>query len=171
MAARPAVKPVAKADAAAAPPAPAAPAPKRARNKLIAIVAAGALLLAGGGAAAYFTLGSTHEQAEAKRVPVFVDLETFTVNLREPDDDRFMQVKLVAELKDSASGEVMKAMMPAVRNEILLLLGSKQAQEISTREGKELLAQEIVAAANKTLAGTAAEKSVESVNFTHLIIQ
>ena len=169
MAARPAVKPEAKADA-AAPAAPAAPS-KRAPKKLIAIVAAGVLLLAGGGAAAYFALGNRHEPAETKRVPVFVELETFTVNLREPDDDRFMQVKLVAEVKDSASSEALKSMMPAVRNEILLLLGSKQAQDISTREGKQTLAQEIVVAVNKTLAGTPAEKSVQSVNFTHLIVQ
>jgi flagellar basal body-associated protein FliL len=43
--------------------------------------------------------------------------------------------------------------------------------EIATRDGKEKLAQEIVASANKILEGTPAAKSVEGVNFTHLIIQ
>jgi len=147
-------------------------------RKLVMIVAAGAVLAIGGGAAAFFMLGAkaddgehVEKKSEPKKMPVFVDLETFTVNLREPDDERFMQVKLVAELKDAQSGEVLKTMMPAVRSEILLLLGSKQVHDIANREGKETLAKEIVAAANKTLVGTPAEKSVESVNFTHLIVQ
>lgn len=156
------------------------PAPKKGgMKKLIVIgVAATALLAGAGGAAAYLLMGKKHadseqaeKKAEPKKMPVFVDLDTFTVNLREPDDDRFMQLKLVAEMKDAPSGEVLKTMMPAVRSEILLLLSSKLAQDVNSREGKEALAKEIVAAANKPLAGTAAEKSVEAVNFTHLIIQ
>ncbi len=157
------------------------PAPKTGnRKKLVVLVAAGVLLLAGaGGAAAFLLLGKKHTEAEpagekkseSKKLPVFVDLETFTVNLREPDDDRFMQVKLVAEVKDAGSGELLKTMMPAVRSEILLLLGSKRVQDVATREGKETLAREIVAAANKPLAGTPAESTVEAVNFTHLIVQ
>jgi flagellar FliL protein len=66
---------------------------------------------------------------------------------------------------------MLKTLMPSVRNEILLLLGSKQAAEVASREGKEKLAQEIIASANKILEGTPAAKSVEGVNFTHLIIQ
>ena len=131
-----------------------------------------------GAVAAVVVLGKKSEQsadgekkAAPKKMPVFVDLETFTVNLREDDDERFMQVKLVAEVKDAPSGELLKTLMPSVRNEILLLLGSKKPSEVSTRDGKEKLAQEIVASANKILEGTPAAKSVEGVNFTHLIIQ
>ncbi len=149
------------------------------KKKLVVMILAGALLLgAGGGAAAYFVFGrkadDTSQAASTqaqRKAPVFVDLETFTVNLREPDDDRFIQVRLVMELKDARSGDLLKTLMPAVRNEILLLLGSKSAQELAGREGKEQLAQDIVAAANKPLAGTPADGAVENVNFTHLIIQ
>jgi flagellar FliL protein len=151
---------------------------KGGKGKLIIIGAlAGVLLLGGGGAAAWVLMGKKAEHADAdkkvapKKMPVFVDLETFTVNLKDNDDERFMQVKLVAEVKDAPAGEMLKTLMPAVRNEILLLLGSKQVAEIATRDGKEKLAQEIVASANKVLEGTPAAKSVEGVNFTHLIIQ
>jgi flagellar FliL protein len=157
---------------------PAAEAPKTGgKGKLIAIVAVvGVLLLGGGGAGAWLLLGKKgSEQAEAKvapkKMPVFVDLDMFTVNLKDKDDERFMQVKLVAEVRDAPAGEMLKTLMPSVRNEILLLLGSKQAGEVATREGKEKLAQEIVASANKVLEGTPAAKSVEGVNFTHLIVQ
>jgi flagellar FliL protein len=103
--------------------------------------------------------------------PVFVELDMFTANLKDDDGDRFIQMKLVAEMRDQPSGEMLKNMMPAVRNEVLLLLGSKEAKDIATREGKEKLAGEIVAAANKTLEGTPAANGVEGVNFTHIIVQ
>jgi flagellar protein FliL len=162
----------------AAKEAPAAEAPKKGgKGKLIAIAAvAGVLVLGGGGAGAWLLLGKKGgEPGEAKvapkKMPVFVELDMFTVNLKDKEDERFMQVKLVAEVKDAPAGEMLKTLMPSVRNEILLLLGSKQAGEVATREGKEKLAQEIVASANKVLEGTPAAKSVEGVNFTHLIVQ
>lgn len=103
--------------------------------------------------------------------PVFVELDMFTANLKDNDDDRFIQVKLVAEVRDAPAGEMLKTMMPAVRNEVLLLLGSKESKEILTRDGKEKLAHEIVTAANKTLDGTPYANGVEGVNFTHIIVQ
>lgn len=103
--------------------------------------------------------------------PVFVELDMFTANLRDDDSDRFIQVKLVAEVRDAPAGEMLKTMMPAVRNEVLLVLGSKEAKDVATRGGKERLAGEIVAAANKTLEGTSAANGVEGVNFTHIIVQ
>jgi flagellar FliL protein len=151
--------------------------PKKSKGKLFLIIGVGFTLLAGGGAAAYLLMGkkdaaqAAENQAEPRKTPVFVDLDSFTVNLRDDDADRFMQVKLVAEMKDTASGEVLKNMMPAVRSEILLLLGSKKSDDLATREGKEKLAREIITAANKPLERTSAERSVEAVNFTHLIIQ
>ncbi|MFZ5539319.1 MAG: flagellar basal body-associated protein FliL [Pseudomonadota bacterium] len=155
-----------------------AKAPTKSKSKLLLIVGVGAALLAaGGGAAAYLLIGkkdaahAAEQKAPPKKAPVFVDLESFTVNLSDEDDNRFMQVKLVAEMRDNAAGEVLKNMMPAVRSEILLLLGSKRSTDLATREGKEKLAQEIIAAANKALERTPAEKGVEAVNFTHLIIQ
>ncbi len=161
--------------------APAEGAKKGGKGKLIIIGAVAAvLLLGGGGAAAWVLMGkkkdehaeaATEKKAGPKKMPVFVELEMFTVNLKDAEQERFMQVKLVAEVKDAPAGDMLKTLMPSVRNEILLLLGSKQAAEVSTREGKEKLAAEIVEASNKILEGTPAAKSVEGVNFTHLIIQ
>lgn len=153
--------------------------PKGGKRKLIIIAVAAVVLLAGGGAGAWVMLGkksetSAEKKPEPKKTPVFVELDTFTVNLRKEAADeveRFMQVKLVAEVKDAPTGEVVKTMMPAVRSEIILLLGSKRAEDVASREGKEKLAGEIVLAANKPLERTPAEKGVEGVNFTHIIVQ
>ena len=147
------------------------------KTKLLVIAAvAGVLLLGGGGAAAWVLMGkkgdaSAEKKAEPKKMPVFVELDTFVVNLKDGDGERFMQVKLVAEVKDAPAGEMMKTLMPALRNELLLLLGSKEAPQLASREGKEALAKEIVTASNKILEGTPAAGGVEGVNFTHLIIQ
>jgi flagellar FliL protein len=155
--------------------------PKKGMGKLLILIGIAVAVLAAGGAAAYLLLGkkdvsATGEpRAEARRTPVFVDLDMFTVNLRVPPDsdesERYFQVKLVAEMRDAGSGEVLKNMMPSVRNEVLLLLGGKTAAELASREGKETLARDIVAAVNKPLAGTSAAGGVQGVNFTYFIIQ
>lgn len=115
--------------------------------------------------------GKKSRKRKKDHAPVFVEMEMFTANLRDADEDRFIQVRLVAEVRDAPAGEMLKTMMPAVRNEVLLLLGSKESKEIASREGKEKLAGEIVAAANHTLEGTPAANGVEGVNFTHIIVQ
>ena len=159
-----------------APAATAGTAGKKPNKKKLMIIGAAAavLLLGGGGAAAWVLMGKTgdaHARPEPKKMPVFVELDTFVVNLKDKDSERFMQVKLVAEVRDAPAGEMMKTLMPSLRNEILLLLGSKEAEQIATREGKQTLAKEIVAASNKILEGTPAAGGVEGVNFTHLIVQ
>jgi flagellar FliL protein len=111
------------------------------------------------------------KRKKKEHAPVFVELDMFTANLKDEDADRFIQIKLVAEVRDAPAGEMLKTMMPAVRNEVLLLLGSKESKDIATRAGKEKLAGEIVAAANHTLEGTPAADGVEGVNFTHIIVQ
>jgi len=156
--------------------APAEAAPKKGKRNLLVIGGVAALVLLGGGTTGYVVLEKSADhgkdaKATPKKMPVFVNLDTFTVNLPGVDADRFMQVKLVAEVRDAASGEMLKTLMPAVRNEILLLLGSKNAADVATREGKQKLAAEIVVAANKPLDGTPAASGVEGVNFTHLIVQ
>jgi flagellar basal body-associated protein FliL len=62
-------------------------------------------------------------------------------------------------------------MLPALRAEILLVLSSRQAADLASREGKETLANDIVAAANKALEHTPANHSVAAVRITQLIIQ
>lgn len=157
---------------------------RKKKRMIILGVAATLVLGGGGGGTAWFMArkkaqeaeGAGAEQAkvEPKKMPVFVDLESFTVNLHKEsseDIDRFMQIKLVAEAKDVPAGEVIKSLMPAVRNEIILLLGSKRPEEVESREGKEALVKEIMLAANKPLARTPAENGIEGVNITHIIVQ
>ena len=147
-------------------------APKKGKKKLIIIIAAVVALLgvAGGGAAVYMKKkaaaeaeaaaaaeddeegdGHTTKKAAAKEhkkdekhaPPVFVPLDPFVVNLADREADRFAQVGMTLEVSDAHVGDEIKAYMPAIRNNVLLLLSHKTSQELMEPEGKEQLAREV----------------------------
>lgn len=136
--------------------------PAKGKKKLILIIAIVGVLLAAGGVGAVVLLkkkpvdgeeenaqethapkASSAKARDPKQAPTFVPLDPFTVNLADKDADRYAQVGLTLELGDPATGESLKAFMPAVRNNILLVLSNKTASEMMDREGKAKLAAEI----------------------------
>lgn len=136
-------------------------APKKSKKGLIIGLAAGVLLLgAGGGGGAWWFLANREvdEEAvaareEARRIAarVFVTLDPFVVNLADRENERYAQVGVVLEVEGPDANKRITDKMPAVRNEILLLISSKSARELITREGKEALAAEIALAAARPL--------------------
>jgi flagellar FliL protein len=178
-----------------APPVDAKPAGKG-KKKLMLIIAAAALvlLLAGGGGAAWMMMKKGEQAAEdaelaeaddaetetvkkkndKKQVPVFLPLEMFTVNLADREAERYAQVGVTLELADAKTSDTLKAYMPAVRNDILMLLAHKKAAELQERAGKLALAREIRRAAMKPLDeadGTDDDAPVRAVHFSSFIIQ
>lgn len=149
---------------AAAATAPADAAPKKGRKKLVVVVlAALALLVALGGGVLWWTQmsaaaldddGEVAADAPSRTdgpAPTFVPLETFTVNLADRDGERYAQVGVTLELDDAKTAERIKAFMPAIRNNILMVLAHKTSAELLQREGKEQLAAEIRRAALRPL--------------------
>lgn len=153
-----------------------APAPAS-KKKLIIIIAAAAILLAGGGGAAwFFTHQKSDHKAEVKHEepahpPVFVTLDTFTINLQADPEEKFLQLELSLQVANVEEAELMKAQMPAVRNRLLMLLTSKKASDISTTEGKKLLSEEIVAEVKKPFSKGGKPQEVSGVFFTSFVIQ
>ena len=144
-------------------PAAAAAAPKGGGNKkLIIIIAAAVLVLVLGGVVAMLLLkkkaassdeeggDSSHEAAPAHAAPkpgtppMFVALDPFTVNLADKDIDRFAQIGITLEVADSHTADQIKAYLPAIRSNVLMVLSYKTSVELLTREGKEKLAIEIM---------------------------
>lgn len=80
---------------------------------------------------------------DPKAVPTFVPLDPFTVNLADRDAERYAQVGITLEVGDTATGDQIKAYMPAIRNNILLVLAEKTAAQMMDREGKVKLAGQI----------------------------
>lgn len=85
----------------------------------------------------------SHKKDEKAAPPVFVPLDPFVVNLADREADRFAQVGITLEVADAKVGDEIKAYMPAIRNNILLLLAHKTSAELMEPEGKELLAKEV----------------------------
>jgi len=166
-----------------------APAPKS-KKKLIIIIAAVVVLLAGAGGGWYFMKskeaakkpakhGEVHEEAEAEEAegehgpaaPIFLPLETFTVNLQPDPDEKFLQLDVSIQVKKPEEAEALKAQMPAIRNRLLMLLTSKQANQISTMEGKQELSNEILAEVNKPFTDHGKPQKVTGVFFTSFVVQ
>jgi flagellar protein FliL len=147
----------------AAAAADASAAPKKGGKKMLIIILAVVLLLGlVGGGAALFLMKKASDRAAAEaggdeapaqrpaqsRVdpsapPSFVPLDPFVVNLADRDADRYAQIGITLEVDDAKFSEQMKPFMPAIRNNILMILAHKSAADLLSREGKEKLAEEI----------------------------
>jgi len=75
--------------------------------------------------------------------PTFVPLDPFTVNLADKEVDRFAQIGITLEVNDAKFADQLKGYMPAIRNNVLLVLSHKTSAELLSAEGKEKLAKEI----------------------------
>ena len=170
-------------------------APKKSKKLLIIILAVVLLLVVGGGAAAFLLMKGSHDEEHADddevaeepakpakkkdkkkehgAPPVFVNLDPFTVNLVPETGDQYLQVALSLELEGPESQAELTAMMPKIRNNVVMLLSAKKASELLTKEGKEKLAGEIREQMNHVLAPGAKEDDapVKEVLFTSFIIQ
>lgn len=154
------------------------PAIKPGNRKMLIAGVVGTLVALGGGG--YYYQSHAHKPVAqdakqsdktARKPMVYLPLDTFTVNLRETVQERYLQVTINLELLDATVVESLKQQMPSVRNRILLILSSKTADDLLPREGKEKLALELSAELRKTLDGADANKGLEQVLFTHFVIQ
>lgn len=157
-------------------PAANAPAGSNKKKLMLIIIAAVLLIGGGGGGAAWFFLHSNKPGDQVKEVkkagpPVFVSIDTFIVNLQSEGDDQFLQANLTLQVQNPDHVELIKLNMPKVRNRLLILLSSKKPSEISTIEGKQQLAADIIAQVNLPFDDKGPEQEVAEVLFTSFIIQ
>ena len=177
---------------------------KAGKKKLILILAVVLLLLAAGGGGVVFWLkAKAHAAAEAeeaddgaevahagaaakrdpKAVPVFVPLDPFTVNLADREAERYAQIGISLELADAKAGDRIKVFMPAIRNNILMVLAHKRSSDLLERAGKEKLADEVLRETERALGlepvvpgarpkkGDDEPRPVRAVQFSNFIIQ
>ena len=181
-----------------------APAPAKGKKKLMIIVAAALVVVLGGGGAAMMMMKKKAADAEEgaegegakkpavvkaapkfdpKAAPTFVPLDAFTVNLADREAERYAQIGISLELVDAKTGEKIKLFMPAIRNNILMVLAHKRSSDLLERAGKEKLADEVLRETERALGleplspGAAAHKGetearpVRAVHFSNFIIQ
>jgi flagellar FliL protein len=159
---------------AAAAAADATPPKSGGKKKLVIMVAVAAIVLGGGGVGALLYMkkqkaaaeaaaaaeegdadGAAPAAHEAKKAhgekPVFIPMDPFVVNLADHEADRYAQIGITLEVPDEHVGEEIKTYLPAIRNNILLLLAHKSSADLAGGEGKELLARQIRVAALKAM--------------------
>jgi flagellar FliL protein len=154
-------------------------APSGKGKKLIVLIAVAALVLLGGGVGAWFAFGlhsgkkPTAVRHEPLAPPQYVALDPpFVVNFESDQQVRFLQITVQLMSRDLATIELLKANDPVVRNDLLLLFGGQKYSVISTREGKEQLRAQTLAAVRKVVAGAGGRpERVEAVYFTSFVMQ
>jgi flagellar FliL protein len=168
---------------------------------LIIVVAVLGTLLVGGGASAFFLLkkdsGAAEPTAEAsaadagskadpkkkdkakdkkegpKAPAIYVGLEPpFVVNFDAAQASRFLQVTVQVMTRDSNMAQMIKEHDPAVRNDLLLLFGGQDSAVIGSREGKETLRKDTLAAVRGLIKSEGGNPElVEAVYFTTFVMQ
>jgi flagellar protein FliL len=103
--------------------------------------------------------------------PLFVKLETFTLNLNPEEGEKYLQVDISLSPSNKDEGAFLEAHMPQVRNRILMVLTSKKPSEIATMEGKQALSKELVEQINQPYASGGKKLKLAGVYFTSFVIQ
>lgn len=133
--------------------------PAKSNKKLIMIVGGVVVLLIAAGAGWFLTKGKGddhHEEVkvEPPKVPIFVALEPFTVNLQRPTPesaDQYLQIGISLKTFDAPVEAKIKANQPDIRSKILQLLTTKTAAELLSAAGKKRLVNEILVSANASI--------------------
>ncbi|MBV1775754.1 flagellar basal body-associated FliL family protein [Burkholderiaceae bacterium DAT-1] len=179
----------------------AAPKPKKNTLLYVVIIVLILVILVGGALALYliFSLSNTQNYSEAQQaatehqaesededkghkkkkkekkkgehgdVPLFMKLDTFTVNLQ--GGNSVLQTEVNVQVADEKQQEVIKAYIPRLSSQILLILGSKKPEELTTVESRLKLMEEVKTTVNRVLGAKDEEDGVMSVEFKTFIIQ
>ncbi|WP_130835322.1 flagellar basal body-associated protein FliL [[Erwinia] mediterraneensis] len=117
-------------------------------------------------------------QAEAAKgqppaAPVFFALDTFTVNLVNPDNnpDRVLYVGFTLRMPDEDTRRRMAEYLPEVRSRLLLLLSRQNAAALATEQGKQDLVGQIKQVLAPPLVKGQPPQVVNDVLFTAFILR
>ncbi|HXX44758.1 MAG TPA: flagellar basal body-associated FliL family protein [Candidatus Acidoferrales bacterium] len=150
---------------------PAETAKKKSAAPLIVVLV---VLLAGGAGAAWFFLhhGKTAEAAPEANTPEFVvHLDTFTVNLADPEEGHFLRITIDLGLghppKGAAERNYGDFPVARARDAILSVLTIGKADVLLTPDGKTQLKHDLI----QSLQDKVPEADVRNVYFTEFIVQ
>lgn len=142
---------------------------------LLIIVALAAIGAAG---AAWWMLNqqnaaTAEQKAPPPPEPVFMPLDTFTVNLvnADNDPDRVLYVGFTLRLQDEETRARLTNYLPEVRSRLLLLLSRQDALELANEQGKQKLVEQIKQVLSPPLVPGQPEQIITDVLFTAFILR
>lgn len=151
------------------------------KKKLIIIGAVTLSLLVGGGVGAMLVLGGDADAdadpaaaaAPAKPVEaVYVDLKPeFVINFRDRNNrPKFLKAEMSVATHDSDIESAITRHMPAIRNNLVLLLSRQIYEDLVPNEGKEALRQQALAEVQSVLVAQIGKPGVEDLYFSNFIM-
>jgi|GEM_PF-2154977 len=82
----------------------------------------------------------------------YIKLEpAFTVNLSSPQEIKFAQVSVQVRVATSEAAKALETYNPPIRDALIMLLSTKTAEQVSSRQGKEELRKQAIEAIRKVL--------------------
>lgn len=106
-------------------------------------------------------------------IPIFLPLETLTVNLVNPanDPDRVLYIGITLRLPDEDTRKMLNNFMPSVRSRLLMLLTRQDADALANEQGKQRLIEQIKMTLNEPLVAGQPRLVVDDVLFTAFILR
>lgn len=139
---------------------------------IIVVVVLG--VLGGGGFFAYtkfFAKASGPPPEAQANLPapktVLKSLDTFLVNLADPGGERYLKITMQLNLSSDAVSQEIDTRMAELRDSILLLLSSKEYDDISSLSGKLALKKTLMNNLNRVLK----QGVVQDIYFTEFLVQ
>ena len=113
----------------------------------------------------------TEEDAESAIGPIY-HLDTFVVNLADPEGERYLKTSIDLELNSAIEDEEdleeqIKRRMPQIKDSILMILSTKRFTEVQSLQGKTSLKNEMIAQLNEILG----EDTIKNVYFSEFVYQ
>lgn len=121
-------------------------------------------LLTGGGNAAEATAA---QEGANTAIGTIYPLETFIVNLADPQGKKYLKTKLELELDKPGVVPEIEQRLPQFRDTVLTILSSKSFEDLQQLEGKYQLRAEVMTMLNQYL--TSGE--ITNIYFTEFIVQ
>lgn len=106
-------------------------------------------------------------QVKAQKVTSVLHLETFTVNLSDPEQKAYLRLGVDLELERAEKGGKDDMSVGMVRDTILTVLMATTPAELATPEGKQRLKQQLL----QSLQKRAPDLGVREVYFTDFLMQ
>ena len=150
------------------------------KKRLIIIGALVVLLLVGGGVTAMLLLGGADEAAdelaeakeEKRGESLYIDLKPeFVINFRDRNDRaKFLKAELAVSTRDPKVEEAVTRHMPAIRNNLVLLLSRQIYEDLLPNEGKEALRQQALVEVQSVLESEIGKPGVDDLFFSNLVM-
>jgi len=158
---------------------------KKSGSNLLVIVLVSLLAAAAAGGGVYFfaagkSSAETAEKADAEKTPakpkgpaLYVKMDPpFVANFEAKGLVRFLQVSVEIMTRDPVTSDLLKQHDPVIRNDLLMMFGNQQYENISTTEGKDRLRAQALEAVKKIIGQEGGDaRKVEQLYFTSFVMQ